>query len=133
MNEDLSKLSDEQLDSKIADALQTDMVSSWDPQLIRYLTTSLLIFGLLVLALMTYLVVQKKNTGQVLRLFTVPVVIVASVFLVLTGYSNEQITPVVGLLGTIVGYILGSHSTRSEPVAEGEVRHTETIEKGAGT
>jgi hypothetical protein len=42
-----------------------------------------------------------------------PMVVASAVFLVLLGYSNEQMTPVIGLLGTMIGYILGSSTSRS--------------------
>ena len=35
-------------------------------------------------------------------------IIVAAIFLVVVGYTSEQIAPVMGLLGAIAGYILGS-------------------------
>jgi hypothetical protein len=102
---------------------------SWDPSLVKFLTVAILTFGASVLGMMSYLVIKNRNTGQILRLFTVPLVIVASVFLVVTGYSNDQITPVVGLLGTIVGYILGANSNRSEPAPTKEPGKHGTEEK----
>lgn len=102
---------------------------SWNPALVMFLTVAILLFGTAVLGMMTYLVMKDKPAGLVLRLFTVPLVIVASVFLVVTGFSNEQITPVVGLLGTIVGYILGSHSTRGDNSTPAETGSGETEKK----
>jgi hypothetical protein len=102
-------------------AAKAETESKWSPSLVKFLTVSILAFGAAVLAMMSYLVMHDRNAGVVLRLFTVPLVIVSAVFLVVTGFSNEQITPVVGLLGTIVGYILGAHSAQSaSPPAEPE-------------
>ena len=39
---------------------------------------------------------------------------VFAIFLVVAGYSDQQIAPVIGLLGTIAGYLLGKESGRTE-------------------
>jgi ABC-type transport system involved in cytochrome c biogenesis permease subunit len=113
MNGDLSKLSDADLanliDQKSA-ALQG--AQPWSSELVKFLTLSVLTFGVLVILVMAVLVLKKSSTGEILRLFTVPMVIVAAVFLVVTGFSNDQITPVIGLLGTLAGYILGVQSQK---------------------
>ncbi|MEP6669885.1 MAG: hypothetical protein ABJF10_12075 [Chthoniobacter sp.] len=101
----------------------------WNAKLVKFLSVSILAFGAAVLGMMTYLVMQNKDSGAVLRLFTVPLVIVASVFLVVAGFTNQQITPVVGLLGTIVGYILGSHSARNEMAAANEAAREKAEDK----
>jgi hypothetical protein len=82
------------------------------------LTGGVLLFGLLVLSLMTVLMLKNQSPDQILRLFTVPLVVVAAVFLIVTGYTDAQIAPVIGLFGTLVGYILGAQSNRSEVVVE---------------
>ncbi len=64
-------------------------------------------FGLLVLFLATYLLKSGRSPESILRIFGTILIIVASIFLVVAGYSNNQIAPVMGLLGTIAGYLLG--------------------------
>lgn len=66
-----------------------------------------LLFGLLVILLATYLIRVGKNTESVLRIFGTILIVLVSVFLVVAGYTDTQIAPVMGLLGTIVGYLLG--------------------------
>lgn len=44
------------------------------------------------------------------RVMGLVLVISGSLFLVAAGYSDRQITPVVGLLGTVAGYVLGRSS-----------------------
>ncbi len=66
-----------------------------------------LVFGLLVILLATYLIKNGKNAEAVLRIYGTILIVVASVFLVVAGYTDTQIAPVMGLLGTIVGYLLG--------------------------
>jgi len=41
------------------------------------------------------------------RMFGTTIIIVAALFLVASAYTQDQIAPVVGLLGTIGGFILG--------------------------
>ncbi|QTA83229.1 Uncharacterized protein dnl_56240 [Desulfonema limicola] len=38
-------------------------------------------------------------------------VIVSGLFLITAGYSQEQISPMIGLLGTTAGYLLGKTET----------------------
>lgn len=124
---DPSKMSDAQLEKAIKDhtAKQATQGQPWDASLVKFLTISVLAFGLIVIVIMAVLVWQKSQTGDVLRLFTVPMVIVAAVFLVVTGFSNSQITPVIGLLGTLAGYVLGVQSQKG-----GQASSTHKADKG---
>jgi ABC-type transport system involved in cytochrome c biogenesis permease subunit len=97
----------------LADRATASQAQWWTPQLIKFLTLSVLIFGLVIIIIMAILVLNHSSAGEVLRLFTVPMVIVSAVFLVVTGYSQDQITPVIGLLGTLAGYILGVQSQKT--------------------
>lgn len=115
---DPSKMTDAQLDKAIKEhsakhATQNQQSQPWDASLVKFLTVSVLAFGLIVIGIMAVLVLRKSQTGDVLRLFTVPMVIVAAVFLVVTGFSSSQITPVIGLLGTLAGYVLGVQSQKA--------------------
>jgi hypothetical protein len=124
---DPSNMSDAQLEKAIKDhsAKQATQSQPWDASLVKFLTISVLAFGLIVIVIMAVLVSQKSQTGDVLRLFTVPMVIVAAVFLVVTGFSNSQITPVIGLLGTLAGYVMGVQSQKS-----GQTPPTHKTDKG---
>jgi hypothetical protein len=55
-------------------------------------------------------VIALKTKGwsqEATKVFTVTVIVTAGLFLMTAGYSSEQIAPMYGLLGTIVGYLLG--------------------------
>lgn len=74
-----------------------------------YLSLGVLAFGL-VLIILTGIVAYKKNSGwdlEATRIFAVSVIVTAGLFLITAGYSDQQIAPMFGLLGTIVGYLLG--------------------------
>ena len=55
-------------------------------------------------------VIALKTKGwsqEATKVFTVTVIVTAGLFLMTAGYSSDQIAPMYGLLGTIVGYLLG--------------------------
>lgn len=78
-------------------------------------------FGVVLVGVMTFLVMKDKirppeGDGQwLVRLFVVPVCVLAAVFLVVAGYSNDQQGPAMGLIGTVVGYLLGAGTRPVSP------------------
>jgi hypothetical protein len=86
----------------------------------NFLSISLLAFGLAVLILMTYLIGVKNKGGEtLLRSFGITLIITAAVFLVVAGYSQDQISPVIGLLGTVAGFLLGKSTEAIRPGSPG--------------
>lgn len=76
---------------------------------------AVLSFGLIII-LMIGLVLLKRQRGfgnMTVKLIGLTIIITASIFLIVTGYSENQIAPVIGLLGTIAGYLLGSSDKSS--------------------
>lgn len=74
-----------------------------------YLSLGILLFTLVLVGVVAA-VTFKKDQGwgaTTTKLFIIVVVIGASLFLLTAGYSQAQMTPIIGLLGTIVGYVLG--------------------------
>src|ERR1700716_1769398 len=70
------------------------------------LSCEILIFGLLVLVLLYVLLKSRRaSPDDILRTFAVTLVIIGSLFSMTAGFSSAQIAPVIGLFGTIVGYI----------------------------
>lgn len=73
-----------------------------------YMSIAVLIFGVLVVAAQTILFYrQKANVEEAFKYFIVTLIIIGALFLVTAGYGNQQIAPILGLLGTIAGYLLG--------------------------
>jgi len=85
----------------------------WNPWLISFLTVIVIAFAVLVLHYSRNMLKDGHQPGDILRLTTMPMVITAALFLVMLGYSNNQMTPVIGLLGTLVGYVLGASAPKS--------------------
>jgi ABC-type multidrug transport system fused ATPase/permease subunit len=94
----------------------------WSATNAMTISSVVLIFGLVIMVLATYLLQKGKNADEVLKLFGTIIIIISSVFLVVAGYTDTQIAPVMGLLGTIAGYLLGrksadeSKTTETKPV-----------------
>ncbi len=63
---------------------------------------------------MAYLVKNNNEPESLLRSFGTVIIIIAAVFLIVAGYSEKQIAPVIGLLGTIAGYLLGKSTPKKE-------------------
>lgn len=85
------------------------------------ISSVILIFGLLVFSFATYLLHSGRDGEVILRLFGTIMIVVLAVFLVVAGYTDTQIAPVIGLLGTIAGYLLGkSAPDTGRPVSGSE-------------
>ncbi|MEZ5103776.1 MAG: hypothetical protein R2757_04735 [Draconibacterium sp.] len=77
------------------------------------LSILVLIFAFLVLGMVIYLVkVNKIESENSIKIVLITLIITATLFLITAGYSNDQIAPAVGLLGTIAGYLLGKENNK---------------------
>jgi len=95
--------------------------SLWSPELVCKLSLGIGVFAMILLGCVTLLLRREKEhiePEQILRTFGILVIIFAAIFLVIAGYSDTQITPVIGLLGTIAGYLLG-RKIEAKPKADG--------------
>ena len=73
------------------------------------LSIGVLVFGALLMGL-EVLVMLKQNKywdAWSFKILGLTLVITAGLFLVVAGYSQNQIAPMMGLLGTVAGYLLG--------------------------
>jgi len=96
-----------------------DPAQPWTPELVRFLSISVLGFSLLALLLVTVLLWRNKAPPQdILRVFGVIAIIGVSALLLIVGFGNEQLTPIVGLFGAIAGYLLGKDSATNKPDAK---------------
>ena len=94
---------------------QTDTASQpWSSDLVTILGLGVLVFCVVVLALGTVLLWKKEADGLiVLKLFGLTLIVSLSVFLMIVGYGQSQLTPVVGLFGAIAGYLLGKEKEKA--------------------
>ncbi len=103
-----------ELESRFEAIGAPEVIQQWDRDMVVILSISSLVFGLAVIGMMAYLSLKRRASTLVLRSFSVPLIIVAAVFLVVAGFGERQIAPVIGLLGTIAGYLLGSERASAE-------------------
>jgi|WetSurMetagenome_2_1015567.scaffolds.fasta_scaffold49297_2 hypothetical protein len=75
------------------------------------LTGGIFVLALVTFSLATYLIRKGVPSGSILKVFGTILIIFAAVFLMVAGYSDTQVAPVIGLLGTIAGYLLGKSTT----------------------
>ena len=94
----------------VAESISSNPPTWWSVTNAMTISSVVLLFGLLVILLATYLIRSGINTEAVLRIFGTILIIMVAVFLVVAGYTDTQIAPVMGLLGTIVGYLLGKET-----------------------
>lgn len=94
--------------STVADAQQPPELGGRS-ELELYLSLAVLLFGLIIMGLQIALMfkVGKGWWPNSIRVSGLTLVIISGVFLITAGYSQDQIAPMIGLLGTIAGYLLG--------------------------
>jgi hypothetical protein len=87
------------------------LVQPWSPELVQFLAIGVLGFSCIALVMVTALLWRSgAPPNQVLKVFGVITILCFSALLLVVGYNNEQLTPIVGLFGAIAGYILGKDS-----------------------
>jgi hypothetical protein len=93
----------------------------WSAELVQFLAVSILAFTFLALLLCTVLMWRNRASGyHVLRVFGIVFILGISALLLVVGYSNEQLTPIVGLFGAVAGYLLGKDTNSTSPAKPGE-------------
>jgi len=115
IDEHINNLTKELNDAKqdYKESVITDSNSWWSTTNAMTMSATVLAFGIAVVAIIAYLIQKGRDPDELLRIFGISLIIVMAVFLVVAGYSDQQISPVMGLLGTIAGYLLGK-STKTK-------------------
>ncbi|MDO9068610.1 MAG: hypothetical protein Q7W05_09150 [Deltaproteobacteria bacterium] len=111
------KQTDEKIQALKASSIKSSdtATSWWSVTNAMTISASVLVFGLCVILLATYLVKIGKKAEDVLRIFGTILIVMMAVFLVVAGYTDTQVAPVMGLLGTIAGYLLGKETKENKP------------------
>lgn len=95
--------------------VNTELVPTKSSQEV-WLSLGVLFFGMVVVLAQAFIINRRQEPlSQSLKYLSVSLIIVGALFLVTAGYGNSQIAPIIGLLGTVAGYLLGR--TQSGPVA----------------
>jgi len=79
------------------------------------LSVALLVFALVLIGMEAFIIVKAEKTwapSSIMKLIGLTLLVTMAVLLVVAGYDQDQIAPVIGLLGVIAGYLLGSNETK---------------------
>lgn len=96
----------------------SDAVRRWHTSVEVALSIAVLVFGASILWLLTACLAKGYFSSAVfLKLFVLGAVMTAGLFVVVAGYTQDQIAPMMGLLGTLVGYLLGREGSQGEAPA----------------
>lgn len=83
----------------------------WSTHDAMTISASVLIFGAFLIGLASIAMFRGAPAATVLRVYGMLTIIVMAVFLVVAGYDAQQMSPVIGLLGTLAGYLVGRATT----------------------
>ena len=75
------------------------------------LSVAVLLFALILVAFESWIITHASKPWapqSILRLLGLTLIMCIAAFLVVAGYGEAQIAPVIGLLGVITGYLLGT-------------------------
>ena len=78
---------------------------------------AVLVFAVFVLILETIIIVKSRTAwspNSIIRMLGLTLILLMSVLLIAAGYSKDQTSPVMGLLGVIAGYLLGNNERATE-------------------
>lgn len=79
------------------------------------LSIAVLVFGLIALLVQSSLLWKSGFDNQAaIKMSTVTLVIIGTLFVITAGFDSEQIAPAMGLFGTICGYLLGKESGKKD-------------------
>lgn len=86
--------------------VNTELVPTKSSQEV-WLSYGVLLFGMVIVLAQAYLISKREEPlSESLKYLGVTLIIVGALFLVTAGYGNSQIAPIIGLLGTVAGYLL---------------------------
>jgi hypothetical protein len=77
-----------------------------------FLSLEVLTFGLVVVAV-EYAMLRRRpiRADEALRVYGVTLILIGTLFAVTAGYSAQEISPALGLFGTVAGYLLGRRTS----------------------
>lgn len=79
------------------------------------LTIYFLIFGAFVLSIASILMYKYSHEPEItFKYFIITLLIIGMLLLIIIGLNQDQISPAVGLFGTIAGYLLGKTDLRKD-------------------
>lgn len=81
-----------------------------------WLSLGVLVFGVIVVLTQAFLISKSpESLSNSFKYLSISLIIVGALFLVTAGYGNTQIASIIGLLGTVAGYLLGRAQSGPPP------------------
>jgi hypothetical protein len=91
-----------------ATVIASKTAQPWSQDLVILLGAGIICFSVITFLLVALLMWRSNaQPHHILRVFGILSILALSAFLMVVGYSNEQLTPIVGLFGAVAGYLLG--------------------------
>ncbi len=87
----------------------------WSVRNAMTISVVVLAFGLFTIGIAAWLIRRETDANVILRVLATISIITLAVFLIVASYSDQQMAPAMGLLGTIAGYLLGKESRSQNP------------------
>jgi hypothetical protein len=83
------------------------------------LSIGVLAFGVILMGFEIWVIAKSRQYWDALsiKIVGLTLVVTAGMFLIVAGYSQDQAAPLMGLLGTVAGYLLGKE--RNQPAEPG--------------
>jgi len=83
------------------------------------LSLGVLVFGAVIISLEILVMLRRAMSWDLwsFKVLGLTLVIVAGLFLIVAGYSQNQAAPMMGLLGTVAGYLLGKEGAIASSTA----------------
>ena len=99
-------------DNKVVPSVGSISSQSPSDSLLLYLSSSILVFIVIAFMLCTLLLWKREaDAYDILKVFGILSIVGLSALILVLGFSNEQLTPIIGLFGAIAGYLLGKESS----------------------
>jgi hypothetical protein len=76
------------------------------------LSLGVLVFGAIIIGLQVLVMLKRSMYWEIwsFKIMGLTLVLVSGLFLIVAGYSQDQTAPMMGLLGTVAGYLLGKEA-----------------------
>lgn len=87
------------------------------------LSVAVLVFGAIVIGLQILVMLRQNKYWDTwaIKIVGLTLVITSGLFLIVAGYSQDQVAPMMGILGTVVGYLLGKDEVPGRTANQGGV------------
>ncbi len=108
-----SQEANNQADSRLESIPYLDDQPYSNPDLMHLSGMVLIFIGVAFVLCTLLLWYRKSDPVDILRVFGILSIVGLSVLMLMAGFSNEQLTPIIGLFGAIAGYLLGKESNLS--------------------